>query len=63
LVSKGIISKNEKSGKRGIRVYAPWDITTNEQAIQTKASQANYFVEIKEKFTIDLVKVKRILSV
>lgn len=63
LVSKGIVSKNEKGGKRGIRVYAPWDITTNKQAIQTQAWQANYFVEIKENFPIDLEKVKRILSV
>jgi hypothetical protein len=64
LVSKGIISKNEKGGKRGIRVYAPWDITTeNKQAIKTQDWQANYFVEIKENFQIDLEKVKRILSV
>jgi hypothetical protein len=63
LVSKGIVSKNEKGGKRGIRVYAPWDITTNKQAIQTQAWQVNYFVEIKENSLVDLEKVKRILSV
>lgn len=63
LVSKGIVSKNEKGGKRGIRVYAPWDRPTNKQAIQTQAWQVNYFVEIKENSPIDLEKVKRILSV
>ena len=63
LVSKGIVSKNEKGGKRGIRVYAPWDKPENKQAIKTQAWQVNYFVEIKENSLVDLEKVKRILSV
>ena len=37
LVSHGIISQNEKGGKRGIRVYAPWDKPENKQAIKTQA--------------------------
>ena len=63
LVSKGIISQNEKGGKRGIRVYAPWHKPENKQAIKTQAWQVNYFVEIKENSLIDLEIVKRILSV
>ncbi len=47
LVDKGIISTNEKEGKRGIRVYAPWDKTINKQAITTQSWQTNYFVSIK----------------
>lgn len=63
LVSKGIISQNKKGGKRGIRVYAPWDKPINKQAIQTQAWQVNYFVEIKENSLLDLEFVKKILSI
>jgi hypothetical protein len=63
LVSKGIVSENEKGGKRGIRVYAPWDRPINKQAIQTQAWQVNYFVEVKENSLVDLEKAKRILSI
>ena len=62
LVSKGIISQNTKGGKRGIRVYAPWDKPTSKQAIQTQAWQVPFFVEIKENALTDLEKIKRILS-
>jgi len=62
LVSHGIISQNKKGGKRGIRVYAPWDKPTSKQAIQTQAWQVPFFVEIKENALIDLEKIKRILS-
>lgn len=62
LVSKGIVSQNEKGGKRGIRVYAPWDKPENKQAIKTQVWQLPYFVVIKENSLIDLEKIKRILS-
>ncbi|TXI61475.1 MAG: hypothetical protein E6Q46_09870 [Flavobacterium sp.] len=62
LIAKGIISQNEKGGKRGIRVYPPWDKPINKQAIQTKAWQVLYFVEIKENTLTDLEKINRILS-
>lgn len=62
LFSKGIISYNQKGGKRGIRVYAPWDNPTNKQAIQTQNWQTNYFVAIAENMLIDLEGVKKILS-
>ena len=63
LVSKGIISQNEKGGKRGIRVYAPWDKPTNKQAMQTQAWQVHYFVEIRENLPVDVKLVKSILSI
>jgi hypothetical protein len=43
LVDNGIITKNGKEGKRGIRVYPPWDIVTNKQAIKTQSWQQNIF--------------------
>ena len=63
LIAKGIISQNEKGGKRGIRVYAPWDKPTNKQAMQTQAWQAHYFVEIRENLPVDVKLVKSILSI
>ncbi len=63
LIAKGIVSQNEKGGKRGIRVYAPWDKPENKQAIKTQDWQANYFVEIKENLPVDVELVKRIFSI
>ena len=63
LIAKGIISQNEKGGKRGIRVYAPWDKPENKQAIKTQAWQVNYFVEIRENSHLDLEFVKKNLSI
>jgi hypothetical protein len=37
LGEKKIFTKNNIEGKRGIRVYPPWDIAINKQAIQTQA--------------------------
>ena len=47
LADKGIITSNGKEGKRGIRVYPPWDITTNKQAMKTQNWQSKYFLTIK----------------
>jgi hypothetical protein len=63
LVSKGIVSKNGKGGKRGIRVYAPWDKPLNKTAKQTQDWQTNYFIYIKEEDRVDIELVKRILLV
>ena len=57
LLEKGIISNNNTSGKRGIRVYPPWDIPTSKQAEKTQLWQTKYFYSInKDAFDIELVK-------
>lgn len=57
LIKNGIITHNGKVGKRGIRVYPPWTITTNKQAIITQQWQTNYFLEIEDgKLNFDLTK-------
>ena len=48
LVSKGIVSTNDKEGKRGFRVYPPWDVAVNKQAIRTQKWQLNYFLKITD---------------
>lgn len=45
LYEKGILSGENSEGKRGIRVYPVWDITTNRQAKNTQAWQLDYFFE------------------
>lgn len=47
LADKGIITRNGMGGKRGIRVYPPWDIPSNQQAVQTQSWQIKYFFIIK----------------
>ncbi len=56
LVEKGIISRNGKGGKRGIRVYPPWDITNNKQAEKTQAWQATYFFVIENIVDFDVIR-------
>ncbi len=49
LAEKGIISQTGKDGKRGIRVYPPWDEAGNKQAEKTQRWQLKYFVSFEAK--------------
>jgi len=62
LVDKGIITQNGKGGKRGIRVYPPWDTVTSKQAEKTQSWQTNYFVTIKNDNTTDFDLIRNILD-
>ena len=46
LINKGIISTNNKDGKRGFRIYPKWDKADNKQATKTQKWQLNCFYEI-----------------
>jgi hypothetical protein len=61
LGEKKIFTKNNIEGKRGIRVYPPWDITINKQAIQTQAWQLEYFLEMT--IAIDIGKAKKLYAI
>ncbi len=61
LADKGIITKNGKEGKRGIRVYPPWDTATSKQAEKTQSWQTKYFLTIQNDNSTDLEKAKRLL--
>jgi hypothetical protein len=56
LGEKKIFTKNNIEGKRGIRVYPPWDISINKQAKQTQAWQLEYFLKMTARIDIDRVK-------
>lgn len=49
LYEKGIVSKEERGGKRAMRVYPPWDVTDSLQAKKTQAWQLEYFFDITPK--------------
>jgi hypothetical protein len=62
LADKGIITSKGKSGKRGIRVYPPWDIAPNKQAESTQIWQTKYFFTIKSDLASDLNLAKKLLT-
>lgn len=57
LIQKRIISTETKEGKRGMRVYPPWDIPDSKQALKTQAWQLNYFLMVDVK-TNEFLKAK-----
>ena len=60
LINKQIVS-DKKEGKRAIRVYPPWDITTSKQAQKTQKWQLDYFLEINHDQKLDLKRAKFLL--
>lgn len=60
LHEKGIISKGTQEGKRAIRVYPPWDITVNKQAIKTQKWQLPYFFEIPSFREVDISLIQKL---
>lgn len=55
LVKQGIISTPEKEGKRGFRVYPPWDVVESKQAKRTQNWQLEFFLEIGDSIDMELV--------
>ncbi len=45
LINRGIFSSKTSPGKRGFRVYPPWDKPTSKQAISTQKWQGHYFFD------------------
>jgi hypothetical protein len=62
LTYQGILSTKKKEGKRAMRVYPPWDITTSKQAQKTQQWQLEYFLEIPPKKAVDLVLAKKLIN-
>ena len=61
LADKAIVTTKGKEGKRGIRVYPPWDTPTSKQAQKTQQWQTKYFLTIRKKST-DLELLKKLLA-
>jgi hypothetical protein len=55
LINKGIISSEEKEGKRAFRVYPSWEKNLNKQAERNQNWQLEYFYEINATTNIEKV--------
>lgn len=62
LAERGVMTLSGKEGKRGIRVYPPWDKPENKQAGQTQLWQKEFFVSMKGDKPADLNLLKRLLE-
>ena len=66
LAAQGVVAGGEhpgpQNGKRALRVYPPWDSTTSRQAQHMQAWQLRYFVDMGQGQTVDLVRVKALLT-
>jgi len=62
LVQQSIFSQNRKGGKRGIRVYPPWDTVHSKQAAKTQSWQTKYFMTIRDDNATDFDRVKQLFS-
>lgn len=62
LAAKGIVSQNGKGGKRGIRVYPPWDAAESKQAATTQVWQTLYFVRMDNELAEGIEKAKEMLG-
>ncbi len=60
LAEQKIVSKKGIGGKRGIRIYPPWDKTMNPQAQKTQKWQLEYFLDIPQKGSIDCARSQRL---
>ena len=57
-----ILSSKTSDGKRGIRVYPGWDLTTNKQAEKTQQWQTKYFLEISKDQLMNIKRAKHLFK-
>ena len=61
LIQKGIISTDQKEGKRAFRVYPKWDVVNSKQAERSQQWQLDYFYELEN--GLDLERVRELYAV
>ena len=62
LCEQNIVSMGGEGGKRAMRVYPPWEHDLNKQAQRSQKGQLEYFIEISQIKSIDLVRAKMLYS-
>lgn len=62
LVQQKVITNNGVEGKRGMRVYPPWDKVTSKQATKTQQWQNEYFISFTEDYLADGFKIKKMIT-
>ncbi|PJZ24882.1 MepB protein [Leptospira hartskeerlii] len=61
LIEKGIITSN-KEGKRGFRIYPPWELPSNNQAAASQLWQSHYFFERSKVNRDDSLRLKELIN-
>ncbi|MEY8760719.1 MepB family protein [Chryseobacterium tongliaoense] len=61
LAEKQILTSSQKEGKRGFRVYPPWDKAESKQAERTQNWQIQFFIDISDSTIINFDTLKNIL--
>jgi hypothetical protein len=62
LLARGIITGKTKAGKRGMRVYPPWDLVANTTAAKTQKWQLEYFIDLSDEKRINLNLVTKLFN-
>ncbi len=57
---RAIVSVDGAGGKRAMRVYPPWDVTTSGQAARTQAWQLDFFLPIPAHGPLDAALARRL---
>lgn len=60
LIHQDILSIHGKGGKRGFRVYPPWEKDLNKQAQKTQSWQKEFFLELKSVEEMDKDRVRHL---
>ncbi|TGK76727.1 MepB protein, partial [Leptospira wolffii] len=61
LIEKGIISSTNE-GKRGFRIYPPWELPANKQASASQSWQLHYFFENKKANQDDSLRLRELIN-
>lgn len=62
LEKENLISSEEKTGKRGFRIYADWHFPNNKQAEKTKLWQTKYFINYSDSEYFILNQFRKIIK-
>lgn len=60
LCGKDIVSDDDEGGKRGIRVYPPWDEPESRQALHTQNWQVAYFLMLGKDGSLDRSRARKL---
>lgn len=62
LITQKIVTQHKNTGKRGIRVYPPWDTVTSKQALKTQLWQTQYFLLLSNQSSLTISLAKKLLN-
>ncbi|KIA92605.1 hypothetical protein OC25_16320 [Pedobacter kyungheensis] len=61
LIAQKIVTQDKNTGKRGIRVYPPWDMVSSKQALKSQQWQTSYFLFVSNQHPLAISSAKKLL--